>query len=307
MILTPQQVEELLGIIERNQLLTIGQNLGTEFFTDADKTLLDKYEIDWRDLYSPEVDSTFTSFHFGMLSQAIGDIKAKGITYKSLKEYIKSGNYIPLTIREEAVLSHIKAQSFSDIKSLSGRVFKDINQILLNTSLEGQRGFIREEVGKGNELKQTMRQIANEIASKTGDWSRDFDRIVTYSSTAAFEHGKAQMIEHYAGEEDPTVYKTVFEKACKHCIRLYLTGGVGSEPRLFKLSELRVNGSNIGRKVDEWKPTVDPIHPYCRCVLHHAPKNTKWNNKTKTFDLTEEFKPKRKGIRVWIGGEEHVV
>lgn len=302
MVLTVEQINELLSIIERNQSVVIAKEFGIDFLTDEDKIRLKNSGIDWDALYKPELDTIYSSFNLGMLSEALGLAQTKLVTYDMLKDYISGGEYIPLTKKELFTIQNIKMQAFNDVKTLNGRIFRDVNNILIEDSIQEQQKFIREELEAGYKKKQTVRQIANKIAEKTGDWSRDFDRIIEYASNTAMENGKADMIENNYGE-DVKVYKRVYESACKHCIRLYLTGGIGSEPRIFTLKELRANGSNIGRKTDEWKPVIGSTHPYCRCSLHYVPDNSKWNEEKKQFEF-EQPKLIRKPIRVRIGGKE---
>ena len=48
--------------------------------------------------------------------------------------------------------------------------------------------------------------------------------------------------------------------ACKYCAKFwYLEDGI--TPRVYLMSELAANGSNIGRKAKDWMPTVDSTHP----------------------------------------------
>lgn len=304
MKLTPEQQKELLEIIERNQSLVIAKEFGLEFLTEEDKKRLEDVGLNLEELYKPELDTVFTSFNLGMLSEAL-DIKNQNFTYNQLKDYIKQGSYIPLTQREIATIDNIKTQSFNDVKTLNGKIFSDVNQILLDDTLANQQQFLREEIAEGLTKKKTVRQIANKIAEKTGDWSRNFDRIIEYASNTAMESGKADMIERSYGE-GALCYKLTYNQACKHCVRLYRTDGSNSQPRIFALKELRLNGTNIGRKTDEWKPVIGSTHPHCRCSLNYLPKNYKWNSETKQFEF-EKPKMKRKPIRVIINGEEKYV
>lgn len=312
-MLTPEQINELLSIIHTNQAIFTTKQLGLEFLSEYDKSLLEANGVDWENLYSPEFDSIYQSFHLGMLAQAFHDANAmKKMEFKDLKKYVKSGDYIPITKREQMVLNSVKNQTFSDIRSLNGRLFQDINGILNNKSLESQRQFLKDEVEEGLRKKKTLREISNSIHTKTGDWSRDFDRIVEYQANTAYQQGRACFLEETEGE-DCEVYKLVFQSACKHCLTLYTTEGYLSEPKVFKLSELKANGSNIGRKVAEWKPVIDSTHPFCRCLLKHKRKGFLWNKETQDFDIPikqeerEILKKPRKGIRIKVGGEEFVV
>jgi hypothetical protein len=310
--LSVQQTQELLKIIDRNQLAIIGTELGTEFLTDYDKQLLKNYGINPSTLYFPENSSITTSFHFGMLAEALGTFEATKITYPEIKQYIKEGKYIPVSERQKAVLQSIKMQAFSSLKTMNGNIFSDINNILADKTKAGQQEFLTKELKEGLEKRQTVSQIANAIAEKTGDWGRNFDRIIEYASQTAFEEGKAAEIQRQSPGTDPLVYKIVFEGACKWCIHLYLTGGIGSQPKIFKLSELINNGNNIGRKQSEWKPVIGAVHPYCRCKLHKLPEGYIWNKETQSFSTPDpEYKQqtlaKRPLIKVIIGGREVMV
>jgi len=106
-----------------------------------------------------------------------------------------------------------------------------------------------------------------------------------------FNRGRAEQIKSDKGS-DVLVYKEVYPKACRHCIRLYLTNGVGSQPKLFSLQELEDNGTNIGLKVNDWKPTISPCHPHCRCDLNYLPKDYVWDEEKKRFDVPKNYTPK---------------
>lgn len=311
MYLTIDQTHQLLKIIEGNQAIVIGSELGSDFLTESDKQLLRLNGIDYNAIYKPlggEGSSINLSFHFGMLAEAIGAFEANKLTYQSLRQYVREGNYIPVTQLQKATLNSIKMQSFSSLKTLNGTIFQDVNNIIDTHSLKGQMEFLAKEAREGIDKGLTTRQIANTISEKTGDWNRDFDRIIETANQTAFEQGKASEIERKNPGKDPLVYKRVFESACKHCIRLYLTNGIGSKPIIFKLSELRGNGSNIGRKVADWLATIDALHPYCRCQLFEVPEGFIWNTETQSFSSPDpDWKPtiiNRKPILVIINGKE---
>lgn len=306
-MLTPNQISELLQIIDKNQAIAIGRELGLSFLTEQDLETLFRFGVDVNSLYSPANDSIFTSFHLGMLAESLYAARINQLSYKQLRDYISKGKYVPITTRDQIIIDSIKAQAFNDVRTLGGRIFRDVNQILIDNTLREQQRFLRDEIAASLLDKKITRKAANDISEKTGDWSRDFDRIITYVSTQAFEEGKAAMIVKNYDDQDPLVYKRVFENACKHCVRLYLTDGPGSAPRIFKLSQLKANGTNIGRKVVDWLPTLGPVHPYCRCMLNHYKPNSKWNTDKKVFETPTVSEFKRKPIRVWIGGKEEFV
>lgn len=305
MQLSIEQISELMKIISGNQKVAISVNLGPDFLTASDQELLMNSGVDYE--YLPENDPIFSQFNYGLLSEALGQTAFENLSYDALKEYIRMGRYIPLTFAEQNQIQTIKNQTLNDLKTVEGKIFKDINQILIDNTIESQKEFLRNEMATGLADKKTITDIAHTISEKTGDWSRDFERIVAYNSHQAIEEGKAAMMKRNAGEQDPKVYKTVFKGACDHCIRLYLTNGAESEPKIFNLSELKNNGTNIGRKTKEWLPVIGPVHPYCRCSLHTWREGMMWDNKLQMFTEPIPYKPLRKLIRVWIGGKEEFV
>jgi len=314
MVLDSQQINTLLSIINNNQSILIGRELGLDFLSEYDKSLLISNGIDLEELYQPGNDSIYTSFHLGMLAVALNDTKALNkLQYKDLYNYVKEGKYIPISQRELATVQAIKNQTFADIKTLNGRIFQDLNGILSNSTLKGQQDFLKKEIVEGLEKKKTLREISNTISEKTGDWQRDFDRIVEYQSNTAYQEGRGAMFEKdelgETNNSDPDVYKLVFESACKHCLSLYTTKGWRSEPIVFKLSVLKGNGTNIGRKTADWKAIVGSTHPFCRCLLFRKKKNTFWDMKSQSFVQSKEspLDPKirkRQPIRIKIAGKE---
>ena len=152
--------------------------------TESDNIIFKKYGVDLDQLYYESKDTIFTSFHFGCISDSLKDLEfVDKLTYNTLYEHISKGKYIPLTQKEIAIIDHIRTQSLLHLKSVENKIFQDVNHILPDTSRATQETFIREEVEKGYRDGKTTRQIAIEIAHKTGDWSRDFDEIVQFMST----------------------------------------------------------------------------------------------------------------------------
>lgn len=71
---------------------------------------------------------------------------------------------------------------------------------------------------------------------------------------------------------------------CKHCKKAYLMEDEVT-PRVFRLSDLKANGSNYGLKTADWVPTLGSLHPNCRCSLSEIPQGFgfKENSSTLTY------------------------
>ena len=93
------------------------------------------------------------------------------------------------------------------------------------------------------------------------------------------------------------MYVDVYKNACTSCVKLFLTNGIGSAPYIWTISEFKSFGSNIGRKVKEYKPCI-PMHPFCRCTPHAFREGSIWDKVTKRFELPKLIAPtNRKPIR----------
>lgn len=270
-MLTPDQVHTILELLDRQLLFFATTTMGPQVLSDQDKQLLAEHRIDYNRIYNESKDLIATNFHLGMLSNILGDERTKQLTYSELIKFIQSGQHIPLNERERATIESIKMQSMADIRSARGRIFQDINNVVgdsLLTARANQQEFIREQVLQGTAQRKSRITIVRDIARLTGDWSRNFNKSVQYISHSALNEGRLAVIQRrYGSNTEAKVYFKVQADACDHCVKHYLTNGRGSEPKVFTIKELQHNGSNIGRKVNQWKPTIQPLHVNCRCLL----------------------------------------
>lgn len=305
---TPFQISQLLEVIEKQNLTFISSKLSPEYLSHEEIQRLQYFGINPYHLYNKGSDIALQMFHFGLISDAIGETDAKKMSYDNLLQYFESGDYIPLTKTQQYTLDSVKKQFLGDIKANQGRVFQDINNIVAKEEKNNRIAYekvIRDEVEVGKLKRLTSRGIAQELARKTGDWSRNFNRIVEYISHTALNEGRSAMLEDKYGD-NVRVYFRVFSGACKHCIRLLLTSGIGSQPIIFTLAQLKKNGSNIGRKVDDWKATISSIHPHCRCTIHQLDELYLWNKQTQSFSIPKKnakqlaHRIERKPIRVSV-------
>lgn len=310
-MLTIQQIDQIFQIFRRNNILFICKNLGADYLTEEELELLRSYNIDPFEYYDLKGDMVESSFYFGLISDVLKK-DAKKISFEELKEHVESGDYIPLTEVERNTISSVKKQFLGDIRSHQGRIFNDINNIIAENEKDNREAYekvIRDEIERGLLEKKTRSEIARDLARKTGDWNRDFTKAVEFISHLALSEGRAALVERKNGGEGK-VWVQVYKGACKHCIKHYLTNGEDSKPKIFPLSELKANGTNIGRKVDEWKAVIPPMHVFCRCNIEEFIDGAKWSEGDKgftEFEEKEEGEMKRKPIRVTFGEKTYSV
>lgn len=311
MIFKPSQIQELLESIRYYSILFGVEFLGSEPLEPDDRQLLEDYGFDIDKIESKSYVET--AYKFGILSKAMGHEEAKKLKYNDFKKWVQRGGYIPLTEEEKLTVDYLKRRSFSHLKKLGNRMSDDFQQILLdedNKRRQKVEKIIKKELMLGVLDRKSFTDIMLELGHKTGDWSRDWGRIVETELNTCYQEGRADDIQRNNPDEDPLVFKHVYSSACRWCIQAYLTSGLGSQPKIFKLSELRENGTNIGRKPTDWKPTISSTHPWCRCELDDVPKDYEWDDEKKMFLPPKNYKPKiqTKGkIYIKIGDKEYAV
>lgn len=310
-MLTPGQVHIILELLDRQILFFAGRSLGPHILSDQDKQLLASYRVDYNHSYLVDKDPVVKNFYLGILSNILSDKEVKELTSEQLINYIQSGQHIPLNAVERATIDSIKMQALSDIKTYRGRIFQDINNVVGNTFSDtkaNQQEFIREQILEGTAKRESRKEIARNIARLTGDWNRNFTKSVQYISHTAFNEGRAAMIERrYESNTKAKVYFQVQPDACEHCIKHYLTKGAGSEPKIFTLQDLQSNGTNIGKKVADWKATLGALHVHCRCLVTEYVPGMEWNGNRFVYPKGEHQAVNRPKVHIVFNGKDYYV
>lgn len=306
MIFTAAQINDMISILKKHELIFIATQLGLDFLTPMDKAILLAAGIDV-DKYKNAQGVIEHAFLFGILAEAIGDKRAKNMNYKQFQNFLKSKNFIPLTEEEELALENVKQRAYTDITNLGNRMAGAFRNVVLKNNQEQlllAQKIVRDKTVKAVELRQGATKLASELGHAADNWSTDWLRVAYYLLHEAYNTGRAQSILKNEGE-DAEVYFDVFEGACKKCKELYLKDpdDPESEPIIFKLKDLIANGNNIGRKQAEWLPTIGPIHAYCRCLINKVSKGFAWDKEMRSF--TKPIKkvstnPKLKNVKLNI-------
>lgn len=193
------------------------------------------------------------------------------------------------------------------IVTTSKQMADDLSEIILKCGYRPSLKVIdnrgKTTFSKKRNRSFTTRQLVYKVGILT---SKHFNSI----------HGHFSVIENWKGEvgclqlkKNSTLYirrngQSIWSGNCRHCIRLYLTKGIGSKPIVFKLSKLIENGTNVGKKVKEWKATLGSVHPFCRCELRQIPDGYVWDDEKKAFvpsKVTERKVERRSKVKITVG------
>jgi len=297
MQLTPAQLNELYKAIHLYIYGFIAENIGGDLLVEEELKLLQESGIDVSKIQGKDIIET--AFKFGVISTMLPESTLKKLTFNQLKTVMQSSEFnIPLSKMERYALENVRRQAYSDIKGLGNRIESRLNNMVNTESATKRAAYekvIRETAEEAVLKRKSIAQLKSDLGHATGDWSRDFERIADFIMHAAYDRGRAEGYKEWYGK-DVEVYRSVYKGACKKCIELYLTAGIGSEPIVFKLPELEANGTNIGLKQADWKPVLGSTHPFCRCTTFPKPVGYLWNPADQMYSTVDpNWKPRHKG------------
>ena len=291
MLFNNEQIQEILSLVDFRFADLVWKIFGPSHLTSQDKENLKKHGIDPGSLVK-KIPPYWANWMFGLLSGKLSDYQTKQISYKDLLDYLARRQYETPSKREIEEYEMACNRTYGYLKGLGDKMKKDISSYISDSELRmrmEQERTIKEGVKRGIVERDTTKLIAAKISNQLNDWSRDWNRIVETEYQGVFNMGRVQSYMREGDGPNTLIYFDVHPAACRHCIRLYLTAGIGSEPKLFTAEELIGNGTNIGRRVADWKPTIiTAVHPFCYDDKVEVLTNKGWKF-FKDLDKTELF------------------
>ena len=301
-MLSRKQIKDVLKLFDLSEIIFITTELGEEVLSEVDKFILKQNGIDLKKI--PKKKLVEYVFQLGMLSKTLSQRKLKDLTFRELLSIISSGKFVPLSAVELGAIESTKNILYNEIKGLGNKIKGDFSRVLIEADAKQRlrtEKLIEEKTKETILDRKSISWLASQLGEKTGDWARDFDRIADYNMHYAFNNGAVyEMLKGGKKAKEVEVYFDVFDSACPHCIELYLMNGLGSEPKIFKLDEILNNGTNIGRKAKDWKATVPPIHPWCRCQIREKPENSIWDKNKRRWKIIRTIPKHKSRVKITI-------
>jgi hypothetical protein len=298
------EIEEIAKIIQKHYALLIFNVLGNEALSDEDRFVLEGYGLDI-ERFKMQFPQYLQMFYLGRLTALLKDDQVRTLNNVDFKKYLDRGQFIPLSERERAEYRISREMTYGHIKGLANKVTDESRNKMLE---QNKMSLIQTEISEGIKNRKSIQSIVSDLGHKTGEWDRDWKRIVVTEMQNIYNQGRAATIQEKYGDS-ALIYKQVFPLACRHCIKLYLTNGVGSQPKIFTLTELVSNGNNIGKKVDDWKPVIGTTHPHCRCDVRNVHKGQVWNETIGQFEYGERERKviRTSKIKILVGDKEFLI
>lgn len=281
-LLTPKQLEEIKDIVSRyHEAFALG-TLGPDAIPPGVTQRLMDMGVVPQDLgliYQPAPhDNPPAAMRITDLAYQYGTMAARSPAVRAMqlpefRAHLEKTRP-QLTTAEREAMAFARYNAGEHIRAIGDRFAAEVGQIVRNHDAELRQeyiGTVQRELENNIDRREEWRKLASRIGHATGDWGRDMRRVAMTEKQFAVQAGKAAAIAGPRGDGSKRVAKIPNPGACPDCIKHYLTAGVGSPPRIFRLDELLANGTNAGRKRADWLPTVGPLHPYCGCDLVEVP------------------------------------
>ena len=230
--------------------------VGREFLTDYDRRVLPSKKKK-RD----ELDFLLLAFIVGLLYVLKGYSRIQDVPYSEVAEFAGGFRAWPEAYKD--LLRHHRSMFALDIDKI------------LSASKSKIRDAIRDQITRhpnypiltNNDWRDQIHGFEEFILDEVDGWLRHLNAAVQFRSQEVLNLSvvSAALMEYSAS--GVTVYFDVQPNACSECVKAYLTGGRGSAPKEFSLVTLLANGTNMGRRRDEWAPVAGAMHPNCRCTI----------------------------------------
>lgn len=265
MLLTLDQLREVRQIVEDHHHAFVANVIDPATVApDIVKRLKAKGMI------APEVESIKDSYLYGQLVASLESAKVAKMGYGEFKKYL-ARNPIPLSAAEHHAVQMAQMSAAQYCVGLGNRVNLDTGAVLIEADAKLRARMVEEitdATAQNIARRQSVKSLKTDLGWIAKDWARDWTRIAVTEKQNAMQHGQADSYRRQYGD-DVLVAKRVMDGACQHCMRVY--NDPNGQPRIFKLSTLEANGTNVGRKAVDYRATLGPIHPFCSCVLVRIP------------------------------------
>ncbi len=209
------------------------------------------------------------------LGSVIGDGSHAGRILEAPDEFWRRvGEDIQVvTEAEREAVAVLRARVGEHVRALGARLEEIVGHAVVDADDSARRGRLTKTPPVSGSHVQ---EVVARIRKATSELRRDWLRVVHTETHNAAEEAKAIALTHRDPGRDPRVFKRPRVDACSFCRLLYLKPD-GVTPRVFLLSALIANGSNVGRRAGrpsrsgkertEWKAVVGAVHPFCGCSL----------------------------------------
>jgi hypothetical protein len=307
MVLTDTQIKAIKDIINKHFNRFLISTIGPEAVSDEEiRKLAEQGELD--NIIRKD-DYFRLAYLLGKLRGTAGE-DPSNISVNQFKQNL-STNPPGLTQSDLLSIDHAKKNAANFIDGLKDNTEKIMEGIIRDNNYEAQLEQLNETVRPALErlLREgtNVRELVNDLRNKTNDIQTDWKRILVTELNKIHNRASINEIAHRnkgKSNDDILVYciGPLDAFTCSECIKFYHDGG---SYKIYRLSELKANGTNYGKKRTAWSASVPPLHVSCRHRLVELPQGFSLDENGKVYfvgpehhelnnDLTKSLDKKKK-------------
>lgn len=276
-LLSDQQKAAIEAAVRDNHLAFLGETFGPSAISRDDYQRL-KRAGKIRGGHEAKIDAATRAHVLGVLSGEAQDVKLeREVTTRGLLQ-ASAERQDTMTPEERDAVQVARERIALHVKGLGDNLKKKVARATSDaeTRVQRKRQVVRDKVAAGVIERKESARIAKELRDALPGVEADFLRLAHTEVHNLIDEARAAAILREEPDANPLVYKRPRPDACAICKKLYLKAD--GTPRIFKLSRLMSNGTNVGLRAAEWQAVIGSTHPWCACELHRVPAGYGFND-----------------------------
>jgi hypothetical protein len=259
MLIPKESLEKIKKIIERRHNSLLLSLVGPEVLSEED--LLELKEAGFNVEESPSL------LEMVYYNNVLNELRSAN-SPKNISEMRKQQKSIPEDLMHTSAVEHINENFSHSLENLKADVKSRVEGLIRDANMEFRAKALQDSAREGavDSLirESSVGKIKQSLRDYTGDASRNWERVAVTETSNALGLGSAdRIIKMNEGKDLKSVF--VFRipvrdaALCKHCRRFYLDSD--ETPALYRMSTLLGNGTNYGKKAQQWNPVIGATHP----------------------------------------------
>lgn len=294
MVTKKETIEKIREIISKHYSRLVISTLGRNVLSPDELKELEAMGID-----TSNVDSLMTLvYNHNFLNHPIDELSPGSV--EDMKSQQSDKRSLPKGQAHDYTVENINDKTKQYIEKLKLDVMTRVEGIIRENNdaykMDALQNLDRNDILDDLIKESTLGKLKQKLRDTSGDGNRDWTRIaVTEMSNAIGVASVDRIVSNNIGADLDDVYVfriTVKDsKTCKWCRRFY--DDEDGSPKLYMLSSLLSNGSNYGKKTDEWMPVIGATHPNERCsqMIELKPGFMLLSDGSVTYVGLEKWKP----------------
>jgi len=161
----------------------------------------------------------------------------------------------------------------------------------VHSSLHEELSSLKDKVASSKEKSKMLEEIIEDVSTNKlsifkakkaikeamGDFSEKLESTLQTELAAASSAGTHTAVQEIFGAKDNQIKVAIVSvrdaRCCDFCEKT--SRNPDGSVKMYNLRDLGSANSNMGKKKSEWKPTLSPQHPRCRCTVVYVPQGMK--------------------------------